>query len=523
MKKSYYELLCKNYDKNKDRRIADLFNDEDRFLNFSAEACQLCLDFSKTNIDAEAKKYLLELIATSSFRKKREDLFCGRELNISENRSVLHVALRSSVNELVINNCNVMSEIKETLSKMEEFSTNVRLGKVVSSTKMKFSDVVNIGIGGSSLGVKMAINALGPYSDGPRCHFVSNVDSANIADILKNLNPHTTLVIIASKTFKTLETLTNAKTAISWLKKSVSSSFSEHLVAVSSASEETKKYGIWKDRVFSFPDGVGGRYSIWGPIGLPVMIAIGAQKFLSFLAGAEKMDQHFFKQEFHENLPVLLAMVGIWHRNICKYPSRAVLPYEHRLAELPSYLQQLDMESNGKHISSDGQDLNFDTSPLVWGGAGTDGQHAFYQMLHQGTSIIPCEFLIGAHGHEPHLKHQHDLLIANCLAQSEALMKGKISERISLVAASKECLGNRPSVTLLYKKLTPEVLGSLIALYEHRTFTEGIVWKINSFDQWGVELGKKMSNELLPSIQNGVGTHALHPSTFGLLKKLNEY
>ena len=523
MNRTFYKSLRENYSKTKDRRIVDLFRDPKRFHNFSLEGCGLFLDFSKTNIDIEAKNFLFELIKRSPLDKKRADLSSGNELNISESRSVLHVALRSSFEKLTVKNYNVMPEIKQTLSKMKDFSSSIRLGKIRSSSGKKFTDILNIGIGGSSLGPKMAIKALVPYHDGPSCHFVSNVDSADVADTLENLNPETTLIIVASKTFRTLETLTNAKTAISWLKSGVCGSFEEHLAAVSSAPHEALKYGIKEDRVFSFPDGVGGRYSIWGPIGLPLMMAVGDERFLSFLAGAERMDEHFFREEFRQNLPVLLGLVGIWHRNICKYSSRAILPYEHRLAELPSYLQQLDMESNGKHRASDGEALIFETAPVVWGASGTDGQHAFYQMLHQGTSVIPCEFLVGARGHEPNLKHQHDLLIANCLAQSEALMKGEVSESKSLKGLAKECVGNRPSVTILYEQLTPKVLGSLIALFEHRTFVEGVIWEVNSFDQWGVELGKKMSDQLLPFVRKNTDLEDLNPSTSGLLKRLNEY
>jgi glucose-6-phosphate isomerase len=518
-----WKSLKEHYSKIENRKIKSLFNNKNRFENFSSEAAGLFLDFSKTNIDRIEKEMLLSLIEKSGVLEKKQAMFSGKKLNTSENRSALHFALRSTQKELIVDKANLMSEINATLRKMINFSTGIRSGKIKPSNKKKFTDVINIGIGGSDLGPKMVTSALHPYHDGPKCHFVSNVDSADLQDTLKNLDPENTLIVIASKTFTTIETITNARTAIQWLEAHLSHNISNHLVAISSNTKEVKKYGITSDRIFEFSYSVGGRYSLWGPIGLLILLALGERKFLDFLSGAEEMDNHFFNKRLDENLPVLLAMTSIWHRNICRYSTRAILPYEHRLSNLPAYLQQLDMESNGKRVTVNGEKVQQETAPVVWGQVGTNGQHAFYQMIHQGTSVIPCEFLIGAEGHEPHLQHQHDLLIANCLAQSEALMNGKIYDTTTTAMAFKEIPGNKPSITIMYHKLTPKILGSLISLFEHRTFVEGVVWGVNSFDQWGVELGKTLSTELLPKLSANSNLSSLNTSTAGLLRKISSY
>jgi glucose-6-phosphate isomerase len=518
MKQQVWDSLIDNNSKHKKRKISTLFEDKSRFKKFSAEGAGLFFDFSKTNIDLEAKNLLVQLIENSNIPNKRKEMFSGEIINKSEKRAALHFALRSN-DEILGEECqDSLQGIATTRIQMEQFVSNVRSGKVATIENKKFTDVINIGIGGSDLGPKMVAAALRPYHDGPKCHFVSNIDGADVADTLKYLNPKRTLVIIASKTFTTIETITNAQSVISWLKRGISGDITQHLVGVSSALSEAKKMGIATERIFSFPDSIGGRYSIWGPIGLSVMIAVGVDNFLDFLSGAEKMDEHFLYAEPNQNLPILLGMVGLWHRNVCKYSTRAILPYEHRLSYLPAYLQQLDMESNGKSTSVDGNILIGETAPVVWGDVGTNGQHAFFQMLHQGTSIVPCEFLVGASGHEPDLKHQHHLLIANCLAQSESLMVGDQNENLA-----KSFSGNRPSTTILYPKLTPKVLGALIALYEHRTFVEGTVWNVNSFDQWGVELGKKMAKELLPMLRPETNSGTLNGSTAGLLQKILRY
>ena len=380
-------------------------------------------------------------------------------------------------------------------------------------------DVVNVGIGGSDLGPAMATLALAPYRDGPRCHFVSNVDGAHITDTLRILDPGTTLVIMASKTFTTVETMTNARTALSWLRGALGEEAVQSLAAVSTALDRTTEMGIAPDRVFGFADWVGGRYSLWGPVGLPIMLAVGPDDFRDFLAGGAAMDRHFRSAPFERNMPILLGLVGIWHRDICQYPTRAVIPYDQRLARLPAYLQQLDMESNGKCVSIDGQELELPTGPVVWGEPGTNAQHAFFQLLHQGTEVVPVEFLVAAEGHEANLREHHDMLKANCLAQSEALMIGRTFDQAMEIAAGlgysgqerriqaahRYFPGNRPSTTLAYQRLTPFTLGQIISLYEHRVFTEGAIWGINSFDQWGVELGKELAGTLLPMMKGTAG------------------
>ena len=381
----------------------------------------------------------------------------------------------------------------------------------------------------------MATQAMSPYHDGPRVHFVSNVDGAQIADVLAGLNPAETLVIVASKTFTTIETMTNAATARDWLAREVGQdAVGLHFAALSSNTEKTAEWGIAGERVFGFEDWVGGRYSMWGPIGLSLMIAIGPDRFDQMLAGARAMDDHFQSTTGRENMPLMLALVGIWHRQVCGYATRAVLPYEQRLARLPAYLQQLEMESNGKRVALDGSTLEQVSGPVVWGEPGTNGQHAFYQLIHQGTDIIPCEFMIGALGHEPELDNQHRLLIANCLAQSQALMQGRSidvaremmaakgfeGDELERQARHRVFPGNRPSTTLVYPKLTPEVLGQLIALYEHRVFVEGVVLGINSFDQWGVELGKELAVALEPVVSGEADGADLDGSTQALVQNL---
>ena len=530
-----WDELARNLAAAGDRRILSLFDDPDRFADFSAESDGMLLDFSKTNIDRPALALLLDLAGVAAVGGKRDKMFAGERINLTEGRSVLHTALRAGdAAPLVVDGADLRPGVATTLTRMERFAEGIRSGEIAAPGGGRFTDVVNIGIGGSDLGPAMAVQALAPYHDGPRCHFVSNVDGAHIADTLRGLDPRTTLVVIASKTFTTLETMTNARTALAWLRSGLGDASSSHLAAVSTALDKTGEMGIAPDRVFGFADWVGGRYSLWGPVGLPILLAIGAERFRAFLAGGAAMDAHFRSAPFDRNLPVLLALVGIWHRNVCGYPTRAVLPYDQRLARLPAYLQQLDMESNGKRVGIDGKELDRASGPVVWGEPGTNGQHAFYQLLHQGTDIVPTEFLIAAEGHEPELANHHDLLKVNCLAQSEALMVGRPLEQAMLVAAGlgfdgaeqrrqaahRAFPGNRPSITIAYPKLTPYTLGQIIALHEHRVFVEGTIWGINSFDQWGVELGKELANTLLPMLQ-GAEPVGKDGSTTGLIAKLS--
>ena len=513
-----WEKLADNHAAAEQRSLLSLFDDEARFSAFSAQAAGILLDFSKTNIDASALDLWFDLARDGQVEARRDQMFAGARINATEDRAVLHTALRGGATPaLVVDGEDVRPRVAETLERMAAFCRGVREGSIGTPEGLAFTDIVNIGIGGSDLGPAMVTQGLAPYHDGPRCHFVSNVDGAHVRDVLNPLDPKTTLVVIASKSFTTLETMVNARTVITWLKATLGPQTAGHLAAISSATDLTSEMGIAPDRVFGFENWVGGRYSLWGPIGLSIMLAIGPERFKELLAGAHDMDQHFQEADPRDNLPMLLAMVGIWHRNICGYGTRAIMPYDQRLIRLPDYLQQLDMESNGKGVALDGSALERDTGPVVWGEPGTNGQHAFFQLLHQGTEIIPAEFLIAAEGHEEDLKDHHELLKANCLAQTEALMVGRSLERASEIAADlgytgeelarqaahRAFPGNRPSITLAYQKLTPHTLGALIALYEHRVFVEGTIWGINSFDQWGVELGKELAKSLLPMVRAG--------------------
>lgn len=519
----------------KDRRFADLL-DAARAEAFSARVGDLILDYSKTNIDDEGRALLIDLLGKTAVGSKRDAMFGGAKVNETEDRAVLHTALRNlDGGPVETDGQDVMPQIRATLDDMADFADAVRTGRFKGQGGA-ITDVINIGIGGSDLGPAMATLALRPYHDGPRCHFVSNVDPADIAEALRLCDPATTLVIVASKTFTTIETMTNARTAKAWMGQGVANPAAQ-FTALSTAAERTAEFGIDPSRVFGFEDWVGGRYSMWGPIGLSLMIAIGPDGFRAFLRGGQAMDTHFRVADWHENLPALLALVGIWHNQIEGHATRAVLPYDNRLARLPAYLQQLEMESNGKRVSMDGADLEIDSGPVVWGEPGTNGQHAFYQLIHQGTRTVPCEFLVAARGHEDDLHHQHQLLIANCLAQSEALMKGRSLDEAREIMAAKGLTGNeldrqarhrvfpgnRPSITIAYPQLTPFVLGQLIALYEHRVFVEGAVLGINSYDQWGVELGKELASALQPVIEGRAGTEGKDGSTAQLVAFLGQH
>ncbi|PUB19343.1 glucose-6-phosphate isomerase [Yoonia sediminilitoris] len=523
-----WDPLRAHFAKVADRRFASLVDDA-RAADFSAQFGDMLFDYVKTNIDADGRSLLIDLLEQAGVAAKRDAMFAGAPINETEGRAVLHTALRNlDGGPVMVDGTDVMPEVLDTLARMEAFAEDVRSGRFTGQGG-QITDVVNIGIGGSDLGPAMAVKALAPYHDGPRCHFVSNVDPADIAGVLRACDPATTLVIVASKTFTTIETMTNARTAQAWMGAEVSDTGAQ-FAALSTAADKTAAFGIDSSRVFGFADWVGGRYSLWGPIGLSLMIAIGPKAFRAFLRGAQAMDVHFKSAAWDENLPALLALVGIWHNQICGYTTRAVLPYDNLLSRLPAYLQQLDMESNGKGVSMDGADLTVPSGPVVWGEPGTNGQHAFYQLIHQGTRVVPCEFLLAARGHEDDLHHQHQLLVANCLAQSEALMRGRTldeargkldgkyqGEELERQARHRVFPGNRPSVTLAYPQLTPEVLGQIIALYEHRVFVEGVVLGINSYDQWGVELGKELATALQPVIEGAATTQGKDGSTAALV------
>ncbi|RWO94264.1 MAG: glucose-6-phosphate isomerase [Mesorhizobium sp.] len=507
--------------------------DPQRFEKFSATDGDLLLDWSKCAVDAQTMDLLEKLAGAADLEGRRAAMFSGKKINVTEGRAVLHTALRNLNGKgIVLDGQDVKAEVVAVLDAMGAFADAVRSGKAAGATGKKITDIVNIGIGGSDLGPAMATLALAPYHDGPRTHYVSNIDGAHIHDTLKGLSAETTLFIIASKTFTTVETMTNAETARDWVQKALGQeAVGKHFAAVSTALDLVAKFGIASDRVFGFWDWVGGRYSVWGAIGLPVMIAVGPKNFREFLDGAHAMDEHFQTAPLAKNLPALMGLIGWWHRVICKYPARAVIPYDQRLSRLPAYLQQLDMESNGKSVTLDGGAVTTPTGPLVWGEPGTNGQHAFFQLLHQGTDFIPVEFLAAAIGHEPGLKHHHDLLLANCLAQSEAFMKGRTLEEaraqmlakgmtpaeVDRIAPHRVFSGNRPSVTILYRQLDPHTFGRLIALYEHRVFVEGTLFNINSFDQWGVELGKELATGLLPVVEGKENAAKRDASTAGLV------
>ncbi|GAA5104902.1 glucose-6-phosphate isomerase [Bartonella jaculi] len=507
--------------------------DEQRFSHFSLRFDDLLFDFSKCGVTFKTLHLLDDLAVAADVLGRREAMFSGKAINTTEERSVLHIALRLPADEVfILDGHNIVQDIQDVLTRMERFSEMVRDGSYKGSSGEKITDIVNIGIGGSDLGPAMVTYALKPYHDGPHCHFVSNADSAHISDTLAVLNPATTLFIIASKTFTTAETIANAQVARQWIYSHLGEeAIDRHFVAVSSTLDKVAEFGIDSSRVFGFWDWVGGRYSIWSAIGLVVMLAIGGQNFRQFLNGAQHMDQHFKTAPLHKNIPIRFALLGFWHRVICGYSSRAIIPYAQRLARFPTYLQQLDMESNGKQVSLDGKSLTFSSGPVVWGDAGTNGQHAFFQLLHQGTDVIPVEFVLFVKGHEQDLYPMYDMLVANCLAQSKALMKGRSVEdarRILVKNGIAECetdnlalhksfQGNRPSIMLVQDLLTPFALGRLIALYEHRIFVEGILMNINSFDQWGVELGKELANELLPILRGENKADKRDSSTLGLL------
>ncbi len=516
--------------------LRDLFAaDPHRFERFSLTLGDLTLDYSKNRIQPETMPLLIALAERADVGGLRDAMFAGKPINQTEDRAVLHTALRAPPGFQAIEGENLsVAEVHETLERFLAFAETVRSGEIRGVAADRFSDVVNIGIGGSDLGPAMATEALSPYRElGPKLHFVSNVDGAHLADTLADLDAERTLFLIASKTFTTSETMTNAASAREWLSYRLGDeAVGEHFAAISTNLEKVAEFGIRPDRVFGFWDWVGGRYSVWSAIGLPLAISIGADNFRQFLAGAHAMDEHFRTARLTENMPVILALLGIWYRNVWDLRTHAVLPYDQRLARFAAHLQQLDMESNGKRVTRQTTLVEYRTGPIVWGEPGTNGQHAFFQLLHQGTEIVPADFLVAAEPHEEMGDH-HAKLVANCLAQTEALAFGKTEAeaRAELAAAGlsaatieklalhKVFPGNRPTNTLLYRKLDPKTLGMLIALYEHKVFVQGAIWDINSFDQWGVELGKALATRLLPVVADGADTGALDASTRGLVAR----
>jgi glucose-6-phosphate isomerase len=532
-----FAALRAHWEKDGLRDMRKAFADDlSRFTRFSAQLDDLLLDWSKCAVTEETMRLLQALAATSDVTGKRDRMFRGEAINTTENRAVLHIALRNPWDRpILVDGRDVMPEVERVLANMGKFADGIRSGAIAAANGAKITDVVNIGIGGSDLGPAMTTLALAPYHDGPRLHFVSNVDGAHLADTLKPLDPRTTLFLIASKTFTTIETMTNASTARQWIVTHLGEqAVPAHFAAISTALDKVSTFGIAAERTFGFWDWVGGRYSVWSAIGLPLMIAIGPKHFARFLEGGHAIDEHFRSAPAERNLPIILGLIGLWHRNVLGLPTRAVIPYDQRLSRLPAYLQQLDMESNGKSVRKDGTPAREQTGPVVWGEPGTNGQHAFFQLLHQGTGIVPVEFLIAAQAQDLSPAIHHDLLKANCLAQSEALMRGrtlaeakaqllaqgKSEAEANRIAPHRVFSGNRPSVTIAYRTLDPFTLGRIIALYEHRVFVEAAVWDINAFDQWGVELGKELATGLLPIVEGRADASSRDASTQGLVAHL---
>jgi glucose-6-phosphate isomerase len=516
--------------------MRDLFaQDPERFERFSVRFGDLLFDYSKNRVTAETMTLLFELARACELAEKTEAMFSGEKINRTENRAVLHTALRNRSNRpVLVDGEDVMPEVNRVLGKMRSFSERVRSGEWLGCTGKPITDVVNIGIGGSDLGPKMVCRALQPYAQpGLNAHFVSNVDSSDLVETLKRVSPETTLFLVASKTFTTQETMANAQSARAWFLDHIQdeSAIRSHFAAISTNTEAVSRFGIDPQNMFEFWDWVGGRYSLWSAIGLSIALYIGMDRFEELLAGGHAVDEHFRGAPLEGNIPVIMALLGLWYNNFFGAESYAVLPYDQYLEFLPSYLQQADMESNGKGVTLGGQPVTYETGPIVWGQPGTNGQHAFYQLIHQGTKLIPCDFLAAAQSHNP-LSEHHPLLISNFLAQTEALMRGRTTEEaraelassglsgeaLETTAASKTFPGNRPTNSFFYTKLTPTLLGSLIALYEHKIFTQGIIWGINSYDQMGVELGKQLAKVILPELKSGGPVTGHDGSTNGLIE-----
>jgi len=508
--------------------------DADRFERFSLVLDDILFDFSKNRITDRTLQLLCALARETGLEEKRDRMFAGEPINCTEGRAVLHVALRNrSGRPMMVNGRDVMPQVQRVLQQMGGFCSEVRSGRWLGYSGQPIRDIVNIGIGGSDLGPLMVTEALKPYAkQGLRVHFVSNVDATHLVETLKHLDPATTLFLIASKTFATQETLTNAHSARDWLVRAAGQerAVAKHFVAISAHAERVRQFGIDPQNMFEFWDWVGGRYSLWSAIGLSIALAIGMERFAELLAGAHEVDEHFRQTPLENNIPVIMGLLGIWYANFFGAESHAILPYDQYLHRLPAYLQQGDMESNGKRIRCNGQPVQWSTGPIIWGEPGTNGQHAFYQLIHQGTRLVPADFLAAMESHNSLGRH-HALLLSNFFAQPEALMKGRGEEeaRQAMQAAGLDASeierllphrvfpGNRPSNSFLYRKLTPRTLGALIALYEHKIFVQGAIWDINSFDQWGVELGKQLAGTILPELTSSEKIASHDASTNGLI------
>ncbi|MBD1392829.1 glucose-6-phosphate isomerase [Mucilaginibacter glaciei] len=524
----YLDILTKN--------LKDLFAaDSQRFEKFSLHFEDILLDYSKNRIDEETIALLIQLACECGVNKAIEAMFSGDRINVTEDRPVLHIALRNRANTpILVDGKDVMPDVNAVLQHMKEFSEAIISGSWKGYTGKPITDVVNIGIGGSDLGPVMVTEALKAYKNHLTMHFVSNVDGTHIAETLKDLDAETTLFLIASKTFTTQETMGNAHSARDWFieKGGKDEDVAKHFAALSTNSEGVEKFGIDTKNMFEFWDWVGGRYSLWSAIGLSIALSVGFDNFEELLSGAHAMDNHFKTAELEENLPVALALVGIWHNNFFEAETQAILPYDQYMHRFAAYFQQGDMESNGKHVDRNGKHVDYQTGPVIWGEPGTNGQHAFYQLIHQGTKLIPCDFIAPAQSHNP-LGEHHNMLLSNFFAQTEALMNGKTEEeviaelkkagkseeKIGQIVPFKVFEGNRPTNSILIKKITPYSLGSLIAMYEHKIFVQGIIWNIYSFDQWGVELGKQLAGKILPELKDDVEVTSHDSSTNGLINQ----
>ncbi|KRT81618.1 hypothetical protein AMK59_4962 [Oryctes borbonicus] len=542
-----WKALQDYFTENKDKLVLkDLFKqDSKRFDTFSLTLCtpedgEILLDFSKNRINCDVMDLLVNLAKARKVEEFRDNMFCGTKINFTENRAVLHVALRNRANEpIMADDKDVMPDVNAVLKHMKEFTEQVLSGSWVGYSCKRITDVVNIGIGGSDLGPLMVTEALKPYSKGLNIHFVSNIDGTHLAEVLKKLNPETVLFIIASKTFTTQETITNATSAKKWFLQHAKdeSAVAKHFVALSTNTPKVKEFGIDTKNMFGFWDWVGGRYSLWSAIGLSISLSIGFDNFEKLLEGAHFLDNHFRTAPLNKNAPVILALLGIWYSNFYGCETHALLPYDQYLHRFAAYFQQGDMESNGKYVTRCGDVVDYSTGPIVWGEPGTNGQHAFYQLIHQGTRIVPADFIAPVQTHNPiggglH----HNILLANFLAQTEALMMGKTEEEakqelrkqglsgesLDHILPHKVFQGNRPTNSIMIKKLTPFTLGVLIAMYEHKIFTQGIIWGINSFDQWGVELGKQLAKAIEPELKNNDAVTCHDSSTNGLINFIKQ-
>ena len=529
-----YQKLSTHSQTIKNIHLKDLFSQEpNRFDEFSFTWEDILFDFSKNRISQETLSLLLDLANKINLKDKIASMFSGERINFTENRPVLHTALRNVKEEAVmVDGHNIMEDVKKVRKQMKDFSQRVRSGEWKGVSGKKITDVVNIGIGGSDLGPKMVYEALKHYHDGPNVHYVSNIDGTDINETLKLLDPETTLFCVASKTFTTLETMTNAKTAKKWLlkKNNDESAVKNHFVALSTNIKAVEEFGIDPKNAFAFWDFVGGRYSTWSAIGLSICIAIGYENFEEFLAGGMSADEHFLNTPFEKNIPVLLGLIGFWYNNFFDAQAQAILPYDQYLVEFVNHLQQLDMESNGKYVNEKGEQVDYSTGPIVWGSCGTNGQHAYYQLIHQGKKLIPCDFIGFVETLNP-IDDHHDKLMSNYFAQTEALAFGLPSETvrenmqnenvdeqiIEKLLPHRTFLGNIPSNSILVQKLTPKSLGKLLAIYEHKVFVQGAIWGINSFDQWGVELGKKLASNILAELKDKKTTLNHDSSTKGLI------